>query len=61
MRGKLQAPRDANGKLALAPSMRPALYARETGSMDAKQARTIPPSFNEARALCAGNSASKLI
>ena len=42
------------------PSMRPALYARETPCAcfrDTPSARCKVTSFNEARALCAGNSA----
>ena len=41
------------------PAMRPALYARETTAARAA-GRSPDPPFNEARALCAGNSTNGL-
>ena len=57
MRGKLSWTR-ALGFRAVGrdPSMRPALYARETGAAECQDSSGSTSSFNEARALCAGNS-----
>ena len=59
MRGKLaQSALDQLAVLQIIPSMRPALYARETDpGMGALARSTAASAFNEARALCAGNFA----
>ena len=54
MRGKLQMPLISR-EAAIEPSMRPALYARETAAKVRAMAAAPAYSFNEARALCAGN------
>ena len=57
MRGKLFDSYGArNAARRYIPSMRPALYARETAPASPLRSRLGDPSFNEARALCAGNS-----
>ena len=53
MRGKLSLGSRQRGDVLL-PSMRPALYARETDRNSLARSDS-PAAFNEARALCAGN------